>query len=334
MKRQKTRLGFLVLAGTLGIAGISWSAGAGASARHVSRPFAASHKAISRAANASPGQSGTDGPVINYANGLQASTSGWCTFAGGCNGANSTAYGTIDVLPATFSNYGGYGAKATKPVGNLYNAYARVSGSLDSLAGCTTGAGNENCSGPYIVYGGAAAPETVFPRYGFNTKIKVYIDAAWADANPWQVIDWDVALNSSTPTAFYNYLEDFAFNLCSTTAGTGGFYVSTSNGAGGCSSGPTELSTSGWYQFDHDFYFAGGALYVVYSIVNSSGITVYQTTQVVTTNPYTNAPIAASQLGGPDYGWFADEDALGLPVSWSYLTVNTALSNPVPPPVP
>ncbi len=45
-----------------------------------------------------------------------------------------------------------------------------------------------------------------------------------ANRNPGQVIDWDVALNNSSG----GIGEDNAFNLCSTSAGGGGFDISGS----------------------------------------------------------------------------------------------------------
>jgi len=42
--------------------------------------------------------------------------------------------------------------------------------------------------------------------------------------------------------------------------------------------------------------------------------------------------LTEAQLGGPDCGWFADDDALGLPVAQSSLTVNTGTTQPPPAP--
>lgn len=268
-----------------------------------------------------------DGSVKNYLNTFTANTNGWCTFSSGCDGASTNDYGTIDVVPSVFSNYGGYAPFAPPSVGN---SYARVSGSLDGPTGCAV-PGNENCSGPYIIYGGANAPETIFPTNGFTSSIKLYLDTAWAAANSGQVIDWDVSLNDGAG----NFLQDFIFNLCSTSSAGGGFYVSASNNAGGCSTGPTELSTSGWYTFEHDFTFnsATNALNVVYSIVNSAGQTVFQSSELEDSiDSYSTLTIA--DLGGPNYGWFPDEDAQGLPVAMSTLTVNDANTVPPAPPTP
>jgi len=256
--------------------------------------------------------------VGNWSNSLAVNTNGWCAFAI-CNGVQSpTTYGTIDIVPSTFSNYGGYAPKVKGPSGQTAS-YARVSGAGDSSLGCLTqpgnvsAPGNENCSGPYTLFG-TDHSATVFPTNGFTTSIKIELNKTWANANPGQVVDWDVALNTNTDA----YLEDFAFNLCSTTAGGGGWYVSTSNGAGGCSTGPAEITTGGWYTFNTNFHTVGSDVDVTYSITNPVG-------NAVAGFPISNVDSghATSKVGGPDYGWLPDEDVLGLPIAKSSLTLNT-----------
>lgn len=236
-------------------------------------------------------------------------TKGWCTYAEGCNGQIGTNdYGPIDVVPESFSNDGGYAPAVAAPP--KQRAYARVSGAgvdQDSISGCPS-PGDENCTGPYILYGGSGT-DSLFPTNGFDSSIGIYLDPSWAATNPGQVIDWDVSLNDNSGS----FLEDFVFNLCSTADNGGGYYVSVSNGAGGCSTGPTEVTTAGWYTFDTQFNNVGGQITVTYIMVGPSG----------TTDLYslTHPGIAAAGAGGPNYGWFPDEDALGLPVADVSLTV-------------
>jgi hypothetical protein len=283
-----------------------------------------------------PPPTGKDGIVYNYSNQFSSNTKGWCKETQGCNGGTAnTDSGTISVANSSFNNYGGYASTIAAPTGQASSAFARVSGTSDDFAGCTSaaGPGSEACTGPYTIYGGAKkSPETIFPKYGFSSSIELYLDASWANANPGQILDWDVALNASSGTNFGYYLQDYMFNLCTTGANGGGFDISTSNNAGGCTAGPFEESTSGWYKFEHDFYWSttANALEVAYTIVNSTGQTVFQDTEPITTNIYTSGPLTKSQLGGPDYGWFPDEDVLGLPAAQNTLTINTA-STPVPP---
>jgi hypothetical protein len=256
--------------------------------------------------------------VTNWSNTLATNTTGWCTYASGCDGIQSAGtYGTIDVVSHTFSNYGGYAPSVNGPIGQT-NSYARVTGSGDYSTGCLVAGvsdpGSENCSGPYTTFGNNSSA-TVFPAHGFTTSQKIYLSKSWADANPGQVVDWDVALNDNTAS----YLQDFIFNLCTTSAGGGGFYVSTSSNAGGCSTGPAELLMSGWYTFTENFHPSAGDVAVTYSITNSLGSNALPGQFPVTTN--TGHLVAA--VGGTAYGWLPDEDILGLPIARTSLTVNS-----------
>ena len=111
------------------------------------------------------------------------------------------------------------------------------------------------------------------------------------------------------------FLQDNAFNLCSSADGGGGFYVGTSNGAGPCVNSGTELTTSGWYTFNLNFAVNGGVIYPAYSILDSANTPVFSF--VDNTNLHT---VAAT--GGPRYGWLADENVLGLPISQVSLHIN------------
>ena len=257
----------------------------------------------------------TDPPVVNWSNSLASGTSGWCTYASGCNGVQSpSTYGTIDVVSHTFSNYGGYAPSVNGPVGQT-NTYARVSGAGDTGTGCFVGnvssPGSENCSGPYTTFG-SNSHATTFPTHGFTTILKIYLSKSWAAANPGQVIDWDTALDTTSAT----YLQDFMFNLCSTSAGGGGWYESTSSNAGACTTGPNEITAGGWFTFKMNFHPVGSNVDVTYSILNSINHTAVP---AVTTN----TGHATSTVGGPAYGWLPDEDALGLPIARSSLSVNS-----------
>lgn len=62
----------------------------------------------------------------------------------------------------------------------------------------------------------------------------------------------------------------------------------------------------------------GSDVAVTYSITNPVG-------HAVAGFPISNVDSghATSTVGGPDYGWLPDEDALGLPIAKSSLTLNT-----------
>jgi len=251
--------------------------------------------------------SGKATPVTlhNWKNTLRQNTTGWCSTPGDapCDG---TGYGTIDIVKSSFSNGGGYGASVAGPGGTT--KYARVTGggTLTTPNGCPT-PGGENCTGPYTNWNQIPHP-TVFPyktatKNGYTTSVKIYIDAAWAGANPGQVVDWDTAVSDNNG-GFY---RDFVFNMCSSATGGGGFYISASNNAGGCSTGPTEITTSGWYTFNEHFTSVAGTLIAGFTVLDSSNATVLNVVQ--------NTGTSISAVGGPRYGWLPDEDVLGLPVS-------------------
>jgi hypothetical protein len=251
---------------------------------------------------------GSSGKVKSYSNKLNRNTKGWCTYAEGCNGqVGSGDYGTIDVVPESYSNDGGYAPSVPGP-GKL-KAYARISGAgndQDSVTGCSS-PGDENCTGPYVLYGGTGT-DSKFPTNGFDSSISVYLDSSWAAANPGQVIDWDVSLNNNTGS----FVEDFVFNLCSTANDGGGFYVSASNNAGGCSTGPSEVTQTGWYTLETFFAPYDGQVTADYILVNPDGSRGFY--------DFEESGIATADAGGPNYGWFPDEDVLGLPISSISLT--------------
>jgi len=244
--------------------------------------------------------------IPNYKNKLGANTNGWCPITtppnSPCDGLAGD-YGTIQIVKSSFSNFGGYAASVAGPGGQ--KRYARVSGGQDggvpTVNGCTV-PGNENCSGPYTKFG-STVHHPIFPVGGFSTSIKMYIDAGWANAHPGNVVDWDVALRDNTGA----FLQDNAFNLCSTSNAGGGFYISTSYGAGGCSIGPSELTVSGWYTFNLEFTAVAGIVHDSYSVLNSAAVPVFSQS--------VNTGHATAAVGGPDYGWLPDEDVLGLPIA-------------------
>jgi len=273
--------------------------------------------------------------VTKYSNKLTSNTNGWCTDTApsanplsGCDGKTGDS-GTIDIVKSSFSNGGGYAAAVAAPAGSGKH-YARATGAPQATnpfyplpAGITEGPNgcsfpaDEACQGPFLLYGkGAdAGLENTFPADGFTSSLKIYLDAAWATANPGQDVDWDVSLNASNG----NFTQDFIFNMCSTTDNGGGWYIASSNNAGGCVYNLTpnviEESTSGWYTFTHVFYWTPGALNVQFTVKNAGGGTVYSNLETETSVPGIGALTSPTQLGGPNYGWLPDEDVYGLPLA-------------------
>lgn len=252
-------------------------------------------------------------PFKNYHNSLRSNTKGWCNGVGSepCDG---NYYGTIDIVKSSYTNGGGSNYAVSVPGPGGATKYARVTGGGPGFGGYQTTPtgcpvpGSENCTGPYTTWGNPTAPDVFPTRTGFTTSIQIYLDTAWAAANPGQVVDWDTALGTSTG----GFLSDFAFNLCTTAAGGGGFDISFSTGAGGCSTGPTELVQSGWYTFNEQFTSVGGSLVESGAVLSPSNSSVFTDTD--------NTGDAISGVGGPIYGWLPDEDVNGLPLANVSLT--------------
>jgi hypothetical protein len=285
----------------IGVIGLSTSASSAASVR----PRASAHAAV-----APPGS------VHNFKNKLARTTNGWCD--GGptnapCSGGSGD-YGTIDIVSHNYSNSGGYAPSVPGPDGQGH--YARVAGGQDggveSVNGCSVPGGGENCSGPYTLFGSKnLGSDTIFPAHGFSTMIKIYLDTNWADVNPNQLIGWDTSLNDNTGA----FLEDQTFDICSSSDSGGGYYITTSFGSGGCTPSATELTASGWYTFTQNFTESAGQVFDQFTILNSASAPVF-------TSNVELAGITSSNVGGPLYGWFPDEDVLGLPVAQISLTKN------------
>ena len=241
------------------------------------------------------------GVAKNWQNKLGGNTTGWCNnpLNAACDGS-ATGYGTIAIVKHTFTNYNSYAPAVPGPGGQ--SKYARVSGAetppaIETLHGCTV-PGSENCTGPYTKFQNPwVANHTVFPTGGYTTSIKIYLDATWAAANPGQVVNWDVGLTGITDT----YLSDNSFAL---TSSAGGWLLGLGTDA---TAGPTVLSTSGWYTFNLTFTAVGGEVFATYSVLNPASTSVFASTQD------TGSTQAAT--GGVRYGWFDNEDVLGLPVA-------------------
>jgi len=295
-RTARSVIGMLALTGSVGFGVIGLSASVSSAA--TTRPQAPMPAA--------------DGPVHNWHNILAHNTAGWCDGAPPPCSGGSGDYGTIDIVSHTFSNSGGYAASVPGPSGQSH--YARISGGqdggVDSISGCST-PGGENCSGPYTLFGTHnLGTDSIFPVNGFTTSIEIYLDTSWASTYQGNLVGWDTSLNNTSGS----FLQDQTFDICSVS---GGFYISTAFGSGGCTSGSPQVTTSGWYTFNEDFTgVPGGDVYDTYSVVQDSSSSVVFGPSAVDTG------LAKTGVGGPDYGWFPDEDVLGLPIAQASLKTN------------
>jgi len=311
----RSALGMLALSGSVGTGVIFLSASGGS---------AATPRAAVTAKRHDP-----SGATHNWYNKLSANTKGWCPVTSPpnfpCDGQPGD-YGTIGIYSHSAED-GGWGTYAFGATLYGQSKYARVTGGQDdsqdggapSATGCTV-PGDENCSGPFTLWGPRnQGNDIVFPTNGFTTSIKMYVDAGWAEANPGNVVDWDTGTQTSTG----NYEEDFVIDLCSTATG---WEVSWENGSGGCGASPGSpdpeyLTTSGWYTLQMYFSNQAGTVFVTYAVLSDGSTGNSPATQVWS---YTeNSGIATSSSGGPLYGWLPTEDVSGLPLAQIRLTVNS-----------
>ncbi len=155
--------------------------------------------------------------------------------------------------------------------------------------------------GPYTNWGGYSA---IFPTGGYQTRLDIYLDVAWAQAHPDQRFDWSSAINNTSG----GFRRDFVFN-----AGTDplGFVISGGNNATRCGANPADpghtpvhVTVSGWYTFEHDFVgVPGSPLIVNLRLINKA------TSAVVGT--WTRADptdIVGVTVGGNRYGWFVQNE--------------------------
>ena len=121
---------------------------------------------------------------------------------------------------------------------------------------------------PFTRWGGYSS---IFPPGGYQTRVDIYLDVAWAMTQVDKRFDWSSAINNTTG----QHRRDFVFN-----AGTEltGFVISGSNNGTRCGAFPANpgrmpihIIASGWYTFEHSFTgVAGGPLAVVMRVINKA----------------------------------------------------------------
>lgn len=243
-----------------------------------------------------------------FFNGFETDTSGWFAPSG---------FGSITRQPSGYTNGGGYADTVASATGSYH---ARLTGSCSNVHGAGT-----DCFGPYTDWG-TGFDSDVFPAGGYTTEVSIYLDTAWAATHPDKRFDWDTAIQDTS----LGFLSDYVFN-----AGTipTGFVIGASPNAGRSSTfpsnpcpnpGPTTppnvcrtpaiITTSGWYTFRHSFHDDGsGKLAVDMTILDSSSNTVASWTIYQGFN--------VSNVGGPAYGWFPNEEISDLAIDNSRLSV-------------
>jgi hypothetical protein len=183
------------------------------------------------------------------------------------------------------------------------------------------------CTGPFTRWGGYNAQWLG----GYTTQVDVYLDAAYAQANPDSYggnaclltsasdpsckgtrFDYTSAINNSSGS----FLRDFGFTVgtgsstlspgCSgwvANAGTNVFRT----GATPYSAGAQCIATTGWYTFRHTFRDVSGGLVVDMDILPQGTNTPVAHWQIVSGDQIAN-------VGCNRYGWFADQEIQELPI--------------------
>jgi hypothetical protein len=249
--------------------------------------------------------------------GFETDTTGWFDDS---NGPPDS--GSITREPSFYTNVGGYANAIPSAAGAFH---ARLS-STDCQN--DTGPGTD-CFGPFTLWG-TDGSSSVFPSGGYVTEVAIYLDVAWAAAHPDVRFDWDSTINNNAG----KFLSDFVFNAGTTPvnySGGPGFVIGASPNAfrnstfpenpcpdPGIASPPNTcrtpvlITTSGWYTFRHTFRDDGaGHLAVDLTILDHGG------NPVMSWTIYQGFSI--SNVGGPAYGWFANEEIPDLPIDNSFL---------------
>lgn len=132
----------------------------------------------------------------------------------------------------------------------------------------------------------------------YLTELDIYLDPSWAVG---QGFDYSVASNKPDNT----HLRDFIFHVGVTSPGGLRVYADNNSYGGGVpnafilnSAGSVEITTAGWYKFQHVFYDDAGVLAVDLRVLDDQGLEVYATTR-------SNASDQIGvNVGGNRYGWF------------------------------
>ena len=188
--------------------------------------------------------------------------------------------------------------------------------------GITSSAGSYHA----IVEGDASsAPFTRFDGFrdswlgSWTAKIDIYLDPNWASG---EGFDYSVAATGSDG----NHQRDYIFHVTKDTS-TSKLLVAGSNNTNFAPREDLEninhydVSTAGWYSFQHVFYESSGALAVDLNLLDSSDTVLFTETR------FDPADIIPDEVGGNRYGWFTFANISdGFAVDEHQLTMPTGLT--------
>ena len=236
-----------------------------------------------------PALAAADAPPGPYFNGFEENTAGWSNLSGA----------QVNREPSGYLSDNGYATGVPSAAGD-WHARLREDPSPGS---CAFGGGSAPVyTGPFTNWGGYSS---FFPPGGYTTRVDIYLDVAWAAANPDRRFDWSSAVSTTSG----GHLRDFVFN-----AGTSptGFVISASNNGTRCASFPANpsrmpipISVSGWYTFEHVFTGVAGGPLVATLRVYPAGLPNAALGTWVLSDP---SDIIGVTVGGNRYGWFVQNE--------------------------
>jgi hypothetical protein len=268
----------------------------------------------------------TSAAVPTYSNGFEENTHDWTTDFGGT--ITRKASGVTN--PPT---PGGYANAVASATGGFHARLDRTIVSCFAEAG--GGGQTVQCQGPLTKWGGY---NSTWPVGGYTTQLDIYLDAAYATANPDSYggnmacllppgnardpnckgtrFDYSSAINNTSGT----HLRDFGFNVSTGLAGdtcSGFMVIGTTNvdriGANPNGTGGRCIPTSGWYTFKHTFSEEAGFLKVLMEIIPAGG--------GAATASFTITGIdSIMTVGCNRYGWLTNQEIWGLPIDNASMT--------------
>lgn len=131
----------------------------------------------------------------------------------------------------------------------------------------------------------------------YRAEVDIYLDPSWGTS---QGFDYSVASNKTTG----EHLRDFIFHV-NKDASTGKLLVGGSNNSNFAPREDLEtllnhyeVTTAGWYKFQHVFYDKNGSLAVDLNLLDSSGTILFTETR------HTATDLIDEVVGGNRYAWF------------------------------
>jgi hypothetical protein len=259
-----------------------------------------------------------------YSNGFETDTTSWFD--------NN---GTIARVTDPYTNPGGYASGTPSAAGTHHARLAR--GTCEIQNSGAGGGDTAYCKGPFTQWGGYG---DIWPVGGYTTQVDIYLDATYAGENadtyggnfgcltasggPTNTdckgtrFDYTSAPNKNDGSG--EAVRDFGFNVSTGLAGDNcdGFMVSAQTVVNRINANPNIPGTGtcipgGWYTFKHTFSDNGGFLSVLMEIIPVGGDTPTASWTINSGDPI-------STVGCNRYGWFSNQEIIGLPIDNALMT--------------